>query len=167
MALRSGERFEIPHEGETWLVLSTAEEGGFEIELTLARGAGPPMHCHDHEAEEMEVLSGRLGCVLDGQRSELGAGERLVIPAGCPHRIWGASDEPVRLRTRYGGAEFQALVAELAPGDRRGFLRMARLSVPSGWAGSRPTQAPVRGLLRALAAVGGLMGVRARAEEAA
>lgn len=165
--IKAGDTFELPHEGESWRILSVTADGGpFVAEVTLQTGAGPPLHEHTEEEEQIEVLAGSLSCTLDGRTLSLAAGESITFPAGATHRIWCStgSSGPVTVRATYSGQAFEALVGELPPGDRASLVRMARHLVITRWAGSRLAQAPLRALLTLIARIGGLFGIRARIE---
>ena len=55
-----------------------------------------PAHVHPHETERFEVLAGRLGVEVDGERRYAGRGEVVVVEPGTPHRFWNAGDAEVR-----------------------------------------------------------------------
>jgi quercetin dioxygenase-like cupin family protein len=57
----------------------------------------PPAHSHPAQEETFEVLSGSLRFVIEGRQIDLGAGERLVIPAGTVHRAHNAGDDEARV----------------------------------------------------------------------
>ena len=50
--------------------------------FTLDPGSSSPSHSLDRE-EIVIALEGRLDADLDGERSTLGPGDALIIPAGC------------------------------------------------------------------------------------
>lgn len=162
--MKAGDRFSLQGEGETWHVVRSARREGppFVAEVEIAAGRGPPRHYHRDEDETLEVLRGTLHCVLpDGVRT-LRPGERLLVEKGTPHRIFAGKDGPVLVRASYGGMAFEETVAQLWPGDKAAFLRMARHLVATGFAGSMLTNPFVRGFVRAVAAVGAVLGVQAR-----
>lgn len=52
---------------------------------------GAPMHVHYFQAESMQVESGLLGYQVLGEGLKyLGPGQRVIWPAGVPHRWWNA-----------------------------------------------------------------------------
>jgi mannose-6-phosphate isomerase-like protein (cupin superfamily) len=61
-------------------------------------GHGPMRHVHPKQDETLEVLDGRMGVFVDGDRHDLGSGERLTIPAGVEHRFWNVGDTELHLR---------------------------------------------------------------------
>ena len=79
-----------------------ADTGGdyFRFEMWLASppgSHGPMLHVHPEQEETLEVLSGRLGVVVDGRRETRGPGESVAIPAGVPHRFWNDGDDVLHL----------------------------------------------------------------------
>ena len=67
------------------------------MEVSLApSGKGPGPHVHHRQIESFEVTAGVLGIQFGAQRRELGAGERVGIPAGTVHDWWNAGKESVR-----------------------------------------------------------------------
>jgi len=80
----------------------------WHVTMALAPSfAGPPLHVHPHQEEGFEVLSGVLDVCIDGQWRELGADERITVPAGTPHTIRNLHEEEVRaLNTHTPALEF-------------------------------------------------------------
>jgi mannose-6-phosphate isomerase-like protein (cupin superfamily) len=54
----------------------------------------PPEHLHVDQEHQVELLSGTVEVSLAGRRQRLVVGDVLLIPAGQPHAVWNASDEP-------------------------------------------------------------------------
>jgi uncharacterized cupin superfamily protein len=61
---------------------------------------GPPVHLHPSSEESFNVLEGELEFFIDGEWSAVGAGGSATVPAGVPHTLRNASDEPVKAVTR-------------------------------------------------------------------
>ena len=61
---------------------------------------GPPGHVHPYSEESFAVIEGSLDICRDGAWSSVQAGETAVVPAGVPHTLRNASDEPVKTVTR-------------------------------------------------------------------
>lgn len=62
---------------------------------------GPPRHLHPRQSDEFTVIEGHLR-VFDGRRwRDLGAEDRLVIPAGTVHTLRNPGKEPVRFLNRH------------------------------------------------------------------
>lgn len=56
----------------------------YAVEAPESKPAIPP-HLHLQCEERFEVVDGRLGVILDGERRLLGVGEQVLIPPGTPH----------------------------------------------------------------------------------
>lgn len=63
-------------------------------EITLAAGAGVPMHEHPNE-QIATVVSGRLRFVVGDEEREVGPGETVLIAGGVPHRVDALADSVV------------------------------------------------------------------------
>src|SRR5262245_34523998 len=79
----------------TWLGIRHDGDGSDYLEVSgIAQpGAGPPMHVHRLQAEQMTVDTGRIGYqVAGGPERSAGPGETVTFPAGQAHRWWNAGD---------------------------------------------------------------------------
>jgi mannose-6-phosphate isomerase-like protein (cupin superfamily) len=163
--MKAGDEIHIPHEGEHWkIVRSAIEEGGGEFIADLEMDPnrdGPPFHVHPHEDELIEVFAGSVVFFLPDGPVTVRAGESLRIPAGTKH-TFKIGPEGLRARGRYNGRRFEEVVAQLVPGDKRGFVRMAQHLRRTGWAGSKLTNPGIRAMLAVIATVGSLIGIRPR-----
>ncbi|SRR6266480_7784370 len=82
---------------------STEETFGELFESTNwldPRMPGPPVHVHPNSEESFEVIEGSLDVFKDGEWRTLQPGETAVVPAGAPHTLRNASDEPAKTITR-------------------------------------------------------------------
>ena len=61
------------------------------------RMPGPPVHVHPRAEESYEVIEGALEVFMNGNWSPVRAGEKATVPAGVPHSVRNASDEPARI----------------------------------------------------------------------
>jgi mannose-6-phosphate isomerase-like protein (cupin superfamily) len=90
-----------PATGQRLTFLLTARDSGGE--LFRAEGVFPPggfagvEHVHPHQDEHFDVVAGRAGFSVDGERRVLGAGEAIDVPAGTRHTFWNAGDEEMRV----------------------------------------------------------------------
>ena len=161
--MKTGDRFEIPHEGETWTIVRSAIHDGapFIADVKIELGKGPPWHVHAHEDEVVEIFEGSLTLELPDGPKVLRAGDRFVIPKGTRH-AFKSGPEGVRGRATYDGSHFEGLVAQLPPGDKWGFVRMIQHARRTGWIGSRLTNPALRGMLAVVAGIGWIAGVRPR-----
>jgi mannose-6-phosphate isomerase-like protein (cupin superfamily) len=90
-----------PGMGMWWeITRSTEDTSGELFEATNwvePRVPGPPVHMHPMAEESYEVIEGELEVFMNGDWSAVRAGEKATVPAGMPHSVRNASDEPVRL----------------------------------------------------------------------
>jgi len=163
--MKAGDTIEIPHENERWTIVRSAIESGggdFVADLEMpANASGPPTHAHMHEDEDIEVFAGSVTYFMPNGPVTVKAGETFRIPAGTPH-TFKIGPDGVRARGRYNGRRFEELVAQLAPGDKRGFVRMAQHARRTKHVGSRMQSPLVRALLAVIAGVGWVVGIRPR-----
>jgi hypothetical protein len=162
--VKTGDRFEIPHEGETWTIVRSAIHEGppFIADVSITAGKGPPTHFHADEDEVIEIFEGSVVFQMPDGPVTLEAGDRLTIPKGTRHSFKSGPDG-FRGRGTYGGVLFEELVAQLAPGDKQGFVRMIQHARRTNWRGSRLTSPVLRGVLGIVAGIGWLFGIRPRA----
>jgi len=114
--LQRGWTSENPVTGERSIVLEAPgdnPERRLVAELHLTpEAAVVGEHLHPAIDEHFEVLEGRLGVSLDGERSELGAGESVSVPAESWHDWWNVAPEGSIIKV------------DVTPGDR--FVDMIR-----------------------------------------
>lgn len=159
--MKAGDTFHIPHEGERWTIVRSAihEGGEFVADVEIEGNKGPPWHFHPHEDEVISIFEGSVTFQFPDKTVTLRAGDRYTIPSGTRH-TFKSGPEGFRGRGVYNGRRFEELVAQLAPGDKRGFVRMIQHSRRTNWAGSTLTSPILRGVLAVVAGVGALLGVR-------
>ncbi len=99
--LRTGDILEHPPSGTRLVLRATAAEThgrAVVLELVLEpNGYRQPRHLHPRQRQRVEVLAGSAGVEASGRRAVVGPGARLDVPAGTPHRVWNAGDEPLHL----------------------------------------------------------------------
>jgi mannose-6-phosphate isomerase-like protein (cupin superfamily) len=66
-------------------------------EATVPPGGETEEHYHRASEEIYFFTSGRGRLRLDGDESEIEAGDTVVIPPGTRHKLWNTGDEPLRL----------------------------------------------------------------------
>ncbi len=54
------------------------------------------VHSHAQEDQVAFVLEGTMTCWVAGQEVEVAAGGYVLRPAGLPHAMWNAGEEPIR-----------------------------------------------------------------------
>jgi mannose-6-phosphate isomerase-like protein (cupin superfamily) len=90
-----------PVTGQRLTFLATAHETGGQ--LFRAEGVFPAggfagvEHIHPQQDEHFDVVAGRAGFSVDGERRVLGAGEAIDVPAGTRHTFWNAGDDEMRV----------------------------------------------------------------------
>jgi mannose-6-phosphate isomerase-like protein (cupin superfamily) len=98
---KAGDTIESPPTGARILFLKTARDTNGELlQIDDAMKGGGRVaieHVHPYIEERFEILSGTVRLSMRGQQRDVGAGERVVVPAGTPH-VWGnPHDEEVHL----------------------------------------------------------------------
>jgi mannose-6-phosphate isomerase-like protein (cupin superfamily) len=137
---RAGDTIENPVTGERLVFRRTAAEtrGELVVVETFVEPGGfvAATHVHPHQEERFEVVDGTLGFRVGGDTVEAGPGERLVVPAGTPHRFWNAGDGVARFVCEVRPAlDFERLLATMfalaADGktNRKGMPNPFRLAV--------------------------------------
>jgi mannose-6-phosphate isomerase-like protein (cupin superfamily) len=71
------------------------QEGLSVIEERMPPGSAEVMHFHNRTQQFFYILAGEAVMELEGEAVSLARGEGLHIPAGTPHRIRNASNQPV------------------------------------------------------------------------
>ena len=76
-------------------------EGGDEIPVSMfitqyARGEGPDQHLHPY-AEAFVVQAGVARFLVDGETTDVAAGNVVVVPPQTPHGFKNAGDEQLRV----------------------------------------------------------------------
>jgi len=95
--------------GMRWEITRSTEDTSGELFESMnwldPQMPGPPVHVHPSTEESFEVIEGSLDVFRDGEWSTLRAGEQATVPAGVPHTLRNASDEPVKTVTRIKPAQ--------------------------------------------------------------
>ncbi len=175
----SGDELVNPATGLRTVFRETADEtSGQLLQVDWIGDSGwttGPDHVHRLQEERFEVVSGELGLRVDGEEGVYEAGEVIVAPAGAPHAAWNAGDEQVQVLVDFRPAlrteiAFEAL-AGLArdgmttkAGAPKNPFRLALIlrEFEDEIYLARPPLAVQRVVFGALAAVGRLLGYRAR-----
>jgi mannose-6-phosphate isomerase-like protein (cupin superfamily) len=103
--MRAGDVMWNPLTGEKAMLVESAEDsGGARIVADFAVEAGGFVpggeHVHDHCAEHLEVRSGRITFVIEGEERTLAAGDAVTAPPGTWHRWFNPEPGEVRLTAR-------------------------------------------------------------------
>ena len=138
--IRTGDVIENPITGERLRFLKTSRDTNGEsvvVECTVQpHGFVAAAHIHPEQSEHFQVLKGRVGFRLGGEKVELGAGESVLVEPGTAHKFWNAGDEPARFVTVVRPAlRFEQLIETMyslaADGktNRKGMPNPLRLAV--------------------------------------
>lgn len=129
-----------------------------------------PRHIHLQCAERFEVVNGRLGVIVDGERRLLDVGEEVHIPPGTPHTFWNAGGGELRFITdvrppgqlqTYWETVFG--LAEDGKVGENGLPNLFQLAVIAPLADSYAPNVPIpitRLLIRVLGGIGRLLGYK-------
>jgi Cupin domain len=64
-------------------------------------GFAGPLHVHPRQDELFEVVSGRAGFEVHGERTERGPGQSIEVRRGAAHTFWNAGEEELHVRMRF------------------------------------------------------------------
>jgi quercetin dioxygenase-like cupin family protein len=138
--IRAGDVIENPVTGERIVFHKTSREtGGAAVVIETfvqPNGFVAAAHVHPSQEERFEVLRGEIGFRVGREKTVAGPGQRLVVPAGTPHRFWNAGDEVARFVCEIRPAlQFESLLETMfalaADGrtNRKGMPNPLRLAV--------------------------------------
>jgi quercetin dioxygenase-like cupin family protein len=101
--IRTGDTLHNPVTGErlTFVTTSADTDGEYvvvDVELE-PNGTVAAAHIHPHQSETFAVTEGTVAFKVDGETTNLGAGEIVHVEAGQSHRFWNAGDSRARFRT--------------------------------------------------------------------
>jgi len=95
--ITTGQALTNPVTGETLVFRTTSADSGGDRVVVEAfvepHGAVAAAHVHPVQEELFEVLSGELEFSLGGQVLVARVGDRVLVPAGTPHRFRNVGDE--------------------------------------------------------------------------
>jgi len=96
--IRAASLHPITGQGSVYWPLATPSNGAAELIVArVAKAPGQPGSIHSHDHEEVVVaLIGTATAVLDRQeteKTELSAGDVLIIPAGQLHQVSASGDQ--------------------------------------------------------------------------
>jgi mannose-6-phosphate isomerase-like protein (cupin superfamily) len=94
---------------------STGSDSLCVMEQVCDPGAGAPPHRHDGIEEVLLVLSGRARAHVGDEKTELGGGDSVVVPAGSRHGFTNVGSDSLRILAIFAAATPQA-VYEDEPG---------------------------------------------------
>ena len=138
--IHAGDTLENPVTGERLVFHKTSRETNGEAVVveTFVRPGGfvAAAHVHPGQEERFEVLAGSVGFRLGRRKLVAGAGERVTVPAGTPHKFWNAGDDEARFVCEIRPAlRFEQLIESMfalaADGktNRKGMPNVLRLAV--------------------------------------
>jgi quercetin dioxygenase-like cupin family protein len=170
----AGDALDLGPIGATFHVKKTAadtEGRALEMEWELRpHSSGTPVHIHPTATETYEVLEGSFDVYVDGDWRTMDVGERITVPAGIPHTFRNASDEVTRVFNAHEPAmDFGTFFGRMGrmvengsvPADRMTLKTRLHLAiVMASHEEEIRSVDPPHGVMRALAAVGRLLGYR-------
>lgn len=96
-----------------------------------------PAHTHAREAETILVEAGRFEMVVDGERTELGPGDLVHVPAGMRHEGRALHEHGEGRRTLIfspaGMEAFFRAAGAATPEEQRDLATLARIAGEHGW----------------------------------
>ena len=66
-------------------------------DLEFAPGDGFDFHHHPNQEEALYLISGGLEAWIEGEKSILGPGDSMYMPAGTIHACFNVSDSPAKM----------------------------------------------------------------------
>ena len=84
----------VPIQGEVTMKPLMAGDEMVMLELRYPKGAGSPLHAHDHESL-CYVVKGTVRAVVEGETHTLQAGDACRHPRGVAHGIEALTDATV------------------------------------------------------------------------
>ena len=138
--IRAGDVIENPVTGERIVFHKTSRETGGQAVVieTFVQPDGfvAAAHVHPNQEERFEVLGGSVGFRVGREKIVGGAGTRLTVPAGTPHKFWNAGDDVAHFVCEVRPAlQFESLLETMfalaADGktNRKGMPNLLRLAV--------------------------------------
>lgn len=80
-------------------VLPTPTGDKVILEAYCQPGAGPAMHTHLQQEEELTVVSGKMGYQIPGQEIRYALpGETVLFKRGTPHKFWAEGNYPLQCK---------------------------------------------------------------------
>jgi quercetin dioxygenase-like cupin family protein len=138
--IRPGQVIDNPVTGERLVFLKTSQETNGELvefeAFVEPTGFVASVHLHPYQEERFHVLRGTVGFKLDKSRMLAGPGQRVIVPAGTPHKFWNAGDDEAHFVCEVRPAlQFERLIETMfslaADGktNRKGMPNPLRLAV--------------------------------------
>ncbi|KAA9010108.1 cupin domain-containing protein [Histidinibacterium aquaticum] len=100
-------------------ILGPADTGGAMsiVDSLSPVGSGPPRHVHHNEDEIFVILSGTCRLWMQGEETDLLAGQSAFIPRGKEHTFKAIGDEPCRHLVILTPGGFEGFFADMAAGQ--------------------------------------------------
>jgi quercetin dioxygenase-like cupin family protein len=138
--IRAGDVIENPVTGERIVFHKTSREtnGQAVVIETFVQPDGfvAAAHVHPNQEERFEVLGGSVGFRVGREKIVGGAGTRLTVPAGTPHKFWNAGEDVAHFICEVRPAlQFESLLETMfalavdGKTNRKGMPNMLRLAV--------------------------------------
>ena len=138
--IQPGDMIENPVTGERivfWKTSAQTDGAAVVIECFVRpTGFVAATHVHPSQDERFEVLRGSLGIRLGDDEIVAKPGDRILVPAGTPHRFWNAGDDEAHFVCEVRPAlQFEQLIetmfglAVAGKTNRKGMPNPLRLAV--------------------------------------
>jgi quercetin dioxygenase-like cupin family protein len=156
--IRSDQRADVARDRRGLrIILPSAATGGVlaVVNCDIPTGtAGPPVHVHPASDETFIVLSGTLLVYLDGEVTELGAGDLVHIRRGTRHSFATPPPSAARFLTLHTPGGFEQFHAAAADAERTQNAPLSRdelMQIAAGfdWQPAGPPLLPTGALLAA------------------
>ena len=113
--ITTGQTLQNPVTGETLVFRTTSADTNGELVVVEAfvepHGAVAAAHVHPSQEERFEVIAGELEFRLGDRTLVARAGDRVLVPAGTPHRFENVGDETAHFTCEVSPAQgFEQLI---------------------------------------------------------
>ena len=87
--------------------------------MSLAPGEEIGTEVHDDRDQFFRIEEGRGRVIIDGQPTDIGDDDAVIVPAGARHNVVNTGSAPLRLYTLYGPPEHREGVRQATKADER------------------------------------------------
>lgn len=126
---KAGQILEIENSGIKTVITKSAKDtqGAMaQMESVMQPGKKLPTlpHYHPSQEEKLEVISGEVTVLLDGETTKLRSGEMIVFPKGKVHNFWNEGTVAAQYRVEHTPAlEIQHFIETLVALAKHGKLK--------------------------------------------
>lgn len=116
--------------GDRQVLKLTGKETGGQLTVImqeLPAGAGVPMHMHDREDENFQIIEGEVEVETGGEVFLLTSGDTIYLPKHVPHAITARTDSKLKINLVPAGIEGMFEELDLLPGGPPDFVKIVEI----------------------------------------